>query len=188
MATAMGISRIIVTPVRNFKNAIFVRIISQAGMDEIAQRFENPLYGRSLVSEIIYYGVKDCPVDHFKAFYRFAQTFITLNLLAYIRFPLCRSRSPFFASINSKILCQKILDLTWINGIDKIVLWRGVVNLNNPHFRDQDRNLRFLKTIQTGGVSVILLKKRFGTQGRYSSRCTAQHESTRYLESLPSAN
>ncbi|EIE81501.1 hypothetical protein RO3G_06206 [Rhizopus delemar RA 99-880] len=153
MATAMGISRIIITP-----------------------------------PEIIYYGVKACPVDHFKAFYRFAQTFITLNLLAYIRFPLRRSRSPFFATINSKILCQKILDLTWINGIDKIVLWRGVVNLNNPLFRDQDRNLRFLKTIQTGGVSVILLKKRFGTQGRYSSRCTAQCESTRYLESLPSAN
>lgn len=49
VSTAMVISRIIITPVRNFKKAIFVHIISQAGMDEIAQRFENPLYGRSLV-------------------------------------------------------------------------------------------------------------------------------------------
>ncbi|KAG0739002.1 hypothetical protein G6F57_004271 [Rhizopus arrhizus] len=128
-------------------------------------------YDRSYTfsQNIIYYSIKAHPVDHFKAFYRFTQAFTALNLLAYNCFPLRCSRSPCFATIDSKVSCQKILDRIWINGADKIVLWRGVVNLNNSPFRDQNHDLRFRETIQRGGVGVTLLKKRFDTQGRYSS-------------------
>lgn len=147
-------------------------------------------YDRSYTfsQNIIYYSIKAHPVDHFKAFYRFTQAFTALNLLAYNCFPLRCSRSPCFATIDSKVSCQKILDRIWINGADKIVLWRGVVNLNNSPFRDQNHDLRFRETIQRGGVGVTLLKKRFDTQGRYSSGYTVQCESTSYIEDLPSAN
>ncbi|KAG1137069.1 hypothetical protein G6F37_009802 [Rhizopus arrhizus] len=118
---------------------------------------------------IIYYSIKAHPVDHFKAFYQFTHAFTALNFLAYNCFPLRCSRLPYFATIDSKILCQKTLDRIWINGADQIVLWCGVVNLNNSPFRDEDRDLRFRETIQTGGVGVNFLKKRFDTQGHYSS-------------------
>ncbi|KAG0744519.1 hypothetical protein G6F57_006376 [Rhizopus arrhizus] len=93
----MEISRTI-TILRNVKEIISVRINNQAAR----------------------------PVAHFKAFYRFSQEFAALNFPVFNCFSFRRSWSPCYATIDSKILCQNILDRKWRIGTDKMPLFMRI--------------------------------------------------------------
>ncbi|ORE13294.1 hypothetical protein BCV71DRAFT_189483, partial [Rhizopus microsporus] len=59
----------------------------------------------------LYYDVKRNPVNHFKAFYQLSRLFERLCLPIINCFPLRRSWSPCYVTIDSKILCQNILEI-----------------------------------------------------------------------------
>ncbi|KAI9480298.1 MAG: hypothetical protein EXX96DRAFT_633642 [Benjaminiella poitrasii] len=125
-------------------------------------------------------------VDHFFEFYELARVFVNLQLPGYNCFPLRKSWSPSYATIDSKCLCQNIFGLSWTNFTgDKLTLWERVVDLNSAPFRHQeDGVLRFLETIQTDGVGVSIIKKRTDRQGRHTIRYTLQVEKVRYISDL----
>jgi hypothetical protein len=72
------------------------------------------------------YDTKASPVAHFKAFYRFSQEFAALNFPVFNCFSLRRSWSPCYATIDSKILCQNILDRKWRIGTDNMPLFMRI--------------------------------------------------------------
>jgi hypothetical protein len=54
------------------------------------------------------------------AFYQLARLFETHRLPIFNCFPLRRTWIPGYATIDSKILCQNILERRWTNEIDKM--------------------------------------------------------------------
>ncbi|KAG2203129.1 hypothetical protein INT47_004936 [Mucor saturninus] len=111
------------------------------------------------------------PENHFMAFVQLARLFETLGLSPFRCFLLRRSWSPVYVQIDSKILCQNILNIRWSNNIDKLDYWKQVVDLNGKLFKAQEESklLRFCGTIQIDGVGVTVLKKRIDKQSSYTS-------------------
>ncbi|KAG1470226.1 hypothetical protein G6F56_002805 [Rhizopus delemar] len=179
------ITKSITTPARNFKMFISQRHTTPESLQNafIAQEFpEDPIYTNSVnvlqyvltsypptyrfLKENIYYDVKARTVDHVKAFYRLAQLFSVLNIPVFNCFPLRRSLSPCYVTINTKILCFNIMSESLNNERPKLDYWREVVNLDAVAFKSQetDHRLAFRGTIQTDGVGVTVLKKRIDTK------------------------
>ncbi|KAG2193488.1 hypothetical protein INT47_005013 [Mucor saturninus] len=130
----------------------------------------------------IYYDSKARPVEHMRAFYELALSFIDIELPVFNCFPLRRSWTPCYTTIDSKILCQNILGRRWTNRQDKIALWREVINLNSDALKHQENGeLQFRGTIQTDGVGVTVLKKRMDRESRYTARFAVVVESIQYI-------
>ncbi|KAG2211255.1 hypothetical protein INT47_006375 [Mucor saturninus] len=130
----------------------------------------------------IYYDSKARPVEHMRAFYELALSFIDIELPVFNCFPLRRSWIPCYTTIDSKILCQNILGRRWTNRQDKIALWREVINLNSDALKHQENGeLQFRGTIQTDGVGVTVIKKRMDRESRYTARFAVVVESTQYI-------
>ncbi|CEG79544.1 hypothetical protein RMATCC62417_13996 [Rhizopus microsporus] len=67
--------------------------------------------------------------------------------------------------------------------------WRRIVNLDSKALKSREgRQLRFRGTIQTDGVGVTVLKKRFDRQTRYTTRFTLEYEATSYIINLTRRN
>jgi hypothetical protein len=94
------------------------------------------------------------------AFYQLAHLFEALRLPIFNYFPLRRTLTSGYTTIDSKILCQNILERRWTNGINKMNLWAKIINMNSAALKPQELGvLRFCGTIQTDGVCIIVLKK-----------------------------
>ncbi|KAI7890503.1 uncharacterized protein EV154DRAFT_552220 [Mucor mucedo] len=182
---------------KNFKMAISTRptnmsLLPQNPQVEInAYNALRPVldsYGTSysFKKRSIYYDAKAQPENHFMAFVQLARLFETLGLPPFRCFSLRRSWSPGYVQIDSKILCQNILDIRWSNNIDKLNYWKQVVDLNAKHFKAQEENklLRFRGTIQTDGVGVTVLKKRIDRQSSYTSTIKEADEKFKYISDL----
>ncbi|ORE01969.1 hypothetical protein BCV72DRAFT_309569 [Rhizopus microsporus var. microsporus] len=186
-------------PAQTFKQAI-----SQQPID-LEQIPQEPIYmealntlrpvfdaydrGYNFGEQGLYYDIKHNPVNHFKAFYQLFRLFVFLGLPVFNCFSLGRSWSPCYVTIDSKILCQNILGIRWSNAVDKLDYWRRVVNLDSKALKPQEgRQLRFRGTIQTDGVGVTVLKKRFDRQTRYTARFTVEYEATFYIINLTRRN
>ncbi|CAO3704106.1 unnamed protein product [Rhizopus stolonifer] len=121
-----------------------------------------------------------------KAFYRLAQLFSVLNIPVFNCLPLCRSRSPCYVTIDSKILCLNIMGESLNSERSNLDYWREVVNLDAVVFKSQevDHRLAFRGTTQTDGVGVTVLKKRIDTNSRYKEKIRAYLEIPRYIHHL----
>ncbi|KAG1433923.1 hypothetical protein G6F57_021850 [Rhizopus arrhizus] len=111
----------IILPAQTFKQAISQQPID---MEQVPQE---PIYTRALHTlqpvfdaydrgynfgqQGLYYDVKRNPVNHFKAFYQLSRLFVRLGLPVFNCFPLRHSWSPCYVTIDSKILCQNILEI-----------------------------------------------------------------------------
>ena len=102
------------------------------------------------------------------AFYQLAHLFEALRLPIFNCSPLRRTWIPGYATIDSKILCQNILERRWTNDINKMNLWAEIIDMSSAALKPQELGvLRFRGTIQTDGVGVIVLKKRQDRKHRY---------------------
>ncbi|CAO3671048.1 unnamed protein product [Rhizopus stolonifer] len=130
--------------------------------------------------------MKERTVDHMKAFYRLAQLFSVLNIPVFNCFPLRRSWSPCYATIDSKILCLNIMGKSLNSERSKLDYWREVVNLDAMVFKYQevDHRLAFRGTIQTDGIDVTVSKKRIDTNSRYKEKIKAYLEIPTYMHHL----
>ncbi|KAG1206400.1 hypothetical protein G6F68_008761 [Rhizopus microsporus] len=127
----------IILPAQTFKQAISQQPID---MEQVPQE---PIYTRALHTlqpvfdaydrgynfgqQGLYYDVKRNPVNHFKAFYQLSRLFEHLGLPVFNCFPLRRSWSPCYVTIDSKILCQNILGIRWSNAVDRLDYWARVI-------------------------------------------------------------
>ncbi|KAG1456573.1 hypothetical protein G6F46_007596 [Rhizopus delemar] len=94
------------------------------------------------------------------AFYQLALLFEALKLPIFNCFPLRRTWIPAYATIDSKILCQNILERWWTNGINKVDLPAELIDMNCAVLKPQELDvLRFRGTIQTYDVGVTFPKK-----------------------------
>ncbi|CEG75083.1 hypothetical protein RMATCC62417_10189 [Rhizopus microsporus] len=135
------------------------------------------------------YDVKRNHVNHFKIFYQLSCLLKHLGLPVFICFPLRRSWSPCYVTIDSKIFCQNILGIRWSNAVDKLDYWRQVVNLDSKALKPKKGGqLRFRGTIQTDGVGVTVFKKRSDRQTRYTARFRVEYEATSYITDLARRN
>ncbi|KAI7889737.1 uncharacterized protein EV154DRAFT_603786 [Mucor mucedo] len=156
------IYRDITEPATRFKELIARRLPQDFVLD--AEQFQNPIYNNALETlrpvltiyptdyrfrgNSIYYDSKARPVEHMRAFYELALSFIDIRLPVFNCFPLRRSWTPCYTTINSKILCQNILGRRWTNRQDKIALWREVINPNSNALKHQENGeLQFRGTI-----------------------------------------
>ncbi|KAG1627598.1 hypothetical protein G6F44_012146 [Rhizopus delemar] len=90
------------------------------------------------------------------------------NYLFFNCVPLRRAWIPGHSAIDSKILCQNILERQWTNSINKMNLWTEIIDMNSAALKPQELNvLRFRETIQTDDVSVTVFKKRQDRKSRY---------------------
>ncbi|KAG0912531.1 hypothetical protein G6F33_005994 [Rhizopus arrhizus] len=98
----------------------------------------------------IYYDAKANPYKHMMAFYQLARLFEALRLPIFNYFPLRRTLTSGYTTIDSKILCQNILERRWTNGINKMNLWAKIINMNSAALKPQEFGvLRFCGAIQT---------------------------------------
>ncbi|KAG2196762.1 hypothetical protein INT47_009653 [Mucor saturninus] len=182
---------------KNFKMAITTRptnmtLLPQNSQVEInaynALRPVSDSYGtsNSFKKRSIYYDAKAQPVNHFMAFVQLARLFETLGLSPFRCFPLRRSWFLGYVQIDSKILCQNILNIRWSNNIDKLDYGKQVVDLNAKPFKAQKENklLRFCGTIQTDSVGVTVLKKRIDRQSSYTSTIKEADKKFKYISDL----
>ncbi|KAG2193133.1 hypothetical protein INT47_006433 [Mucor saturninus] len=94
------------------------------------------------------YDSKERPVEDMRAIYELALSFIDIGLPVFNCFPLRRSWTPCYTTIDLKILCQNILGRRWTNRQDKIALWREAINLNSDALEHQKNGeLQFRGTI-----------------------------------------
>jgi hypothetical protein len=118
-------------------------------------------------------------------FYHLARLFEALRLPIFNCFPLRRTSIPGYATIDSKILCQNILERRWTNGINKMNLWDEIVDMNSAALKPQELGvLRFRGIIQTEGVGVTVLKKIQDTKHRYIGLQSTFVESESYITIL----
>ncbi|CAO3703085.1 unnamed protein product [Rhizopus stolonifer] len=130
--------------------------------------------------------MKERTVDHMKAFYRLAQLFSVLNIPVLNCFPLRRSWSPCYVTIDFKILYLNIMGESLNSERSKLDYWREVVNLDAVVLKSQevDHRLTLRETIQTDGVGVTVLKKRIDTNSRYKEKIKAYLEIPTYMHHL----
>ncbi|KAI7895167.1 uncharacterized protein EV154DRAFT_542092 [Mucor mucedo] len=150
----------------------FVRAIQEDENFDIRQFMDRDFFGEVwLKLTRIYYDSKARPVEHMRAFYELALSFIDIELPVFNCFPLRRSWIPCYTTIDSKILCQNIL-----------ALWREVINLNSDAPKHQENGeLQFRETIQTDGVGVTVIKKRMDRESRYTARFAVVIKPTQYI-------
>ncbi|KAG1136474.1 hypothetical protein G6F37_011988 [Rhizopus arrhizus] len=161
-------------PARQFKELLFSRIVDPSSIELL---FQDPIYNQALQrltpiltsypvrytfeQNNIYYDAKANPHGLMMAFYHLVRLFETLTLPIFNCFPLCRTWIHGYATIDSKILCQNILEHQWNNGINKMNLWVEILGMNSAALKPQELHvLRFRETIQIDSVGVAVLKKR----------------------------
>ncbi|KAG0786634.1 hypothetical protein G6F16_008592 [Rhizopus arrhizus] len=133
----------------------------------------------------IYYDAKANLCEYMMSFYQLARLFETHRLPIFNCFPLRRTWIPGYATIDSKILCQNILERRWTNGIDKMNLWAGIVDTSSAALKPQEHGvLQFRGTIQTDGVGATVLKKRQDRKYRYIGLQNIFIEPTPYITTL----
>ncbi|KAG2198650.1 hypothetical protein INT47_001789 [Mucor saturninus] len=94
----------------------------------------------------IYYDAKAQTENHFMAFVQLARLFETLGLSPFRCFPLRRSWSPGYVQINSKILCQNILNIRWSNNIDKLDYWKQT---GSHLIKEADEKFKYISDLST---------------------------------------
>ncbi|KAG0769619.1 hypothetical protein G6F16_001976 [Rhizopus arrhizus] len=166
---------------RQFKEILASRIVDPYSTE---LPFQDPIYAQALQrltptltsypvqytfeQNNIYYDAKTNPCEHMMAFYQLAHLFEALRLPIFNCSPLRRTWIPGYATIDSKILCQNILERRWTNDINKMNLWAEIIDMSSAALKPQELGvLRFRGTIQTDGVGVIVLKKRQDRKHRY---------------------
>ncbi|KAG1461109.1 hypothetical protein G6F46_005044 [Rhizopus delemar] len=98
----------------------------------------------------IYYDAKANPCEYMMAFYHLARLFEALRLPIFNCFPLRRTWVPGYATIDSKTLCQNILERRWTNSINKMNLWAEIDYMNSAALRPQGFGVLWLRgTTQT---------------------------------------
>ncbi|KAI7896240.1 uncharacterized protein EV154DRAFT_435263 [Mucor mucedo] len=151
----------ITTHAYSLSKYIFLRAIQEDENFDIRQCINCDFFAEVwLKLTRIYYDSKARPVEHMRAFYELALSFIDIELPVFNCFPLRRSWIPCYTTIDSKILCQNILGRRWTNRQDKIALWRELINLNSDALKHQENGeLQFKGTIQTDGVGVTYISQ-----------------------------
>jgi hypothetical protein len=161
-------------PARQFKELLFSRIVDPSSIELL---FQDPIYNQALQrltpiltsypvrytfeQNNIYYDAKANPHGHMMAFYHLVRLFEALTLPIFNCFPLCRTWIHGNATIDSKILCQNILERQWNNGINKMNLWVEIIDMNSAALKPQESDvLRFRETIQIDSMGVTVVKKR----------------------------
>ena len=166
------VNRMITVPSTQFKEAISHRnvVLPQSlravgiyvdAYNAIRKVLEAYRPGYTFRNDNFYYDSKASPVNHFSAFYKLACVFDQRNIRLFRCFPLRRKWSPSYAQIDTKIVCQNILERRWYPHTNKLSVWREVVDLNLKAFKNQGLNhqLQFRGTIQTDGVGVSIIRK-----------------------------
>ncbi|PHZ17987.1 uncharacterized protein RHIMIDRAFT_14714 [Rhizopus microsporus ATCC 52813] len=120
----------IILPAQIFKQAISQQTIDMEqppqeriymeALEALQPVFDTYNEGYSFGQQGLYYDIKRNLVNHLKAFYQLSRLFEHLGLPVFNCFPLRRSWSPCYVTIDSKILCQNVLGIRWPNAVDKL--------------------------------------------------------------------
>ncbi|KAG0821505.1 hypothetical protein G6F26_011539 [Rhizopus arrhizus] len=114
----------------------------------------------------IYYDVMASPKNHFKAFFRLAESSEAEQTKQFACFPLRTTFIPCYMTLDSKIIHHHVLKSKKNPKTgSKFETWGAVVDLNKKAFKHQgfQKSLRFQGTLETDGVGVSIIKQNTDT-------------------------